>query len=119
MEFKIDINELKTYPYTPKVWGGEITLVNAEYCAKFLLIKQGGHSSLHYHEKKHEHFIILTGDVLLEKSGRQLLLRKYDIVEVLPYERHRFTGVSNSIILEVSTHHDEADTVRIEPSWAE
>jgi D-lyxose ketol-isomerase len=39
-----------------------------------------------------------------------------DRFDVKPGMTHRFTGLEDSVIVEFSTHHDEADVVRLEPS---
>ena len=44
-----------------KLWGKEVVLHNENYCSK-LVIYSGPHmSSEHYHEKKHETFVIVRG----------------------------------------------------------
>jgi len=58
----------KMVPFNPKKvekdWGHEIWLANnnkEDYCGKILFIKQGYHSSMHYHVDKHETFYVLEG----------------------------------------------------------
>src|ERR1700675_1292084 len=46
---------------TPKIWGSEILLHNDEYCCKLLKYDGMRTSSKHYHERKHETFVILRG----------------------------------------------------------
>ncbi len=35
-----------------------------------------------------------------------------DTQRIKPYEKHRFTGLENSRMLEISTHHEEDDSYR-------
>src|SRR2546429_4045694 len=105
-----------------KAWGSEEWLVNEpEYCAKVLKIKQNCASSLHYHCIKKETFIVQSGTVRLEQRD----LRGIPIDELLmpgesrtiePNTPHRFSAKNKAEILEISTHHDEQDVIRIEPS---
>ena len=37
-----------------------------------------------------------------------------DTIRILPGQRHRFSGLENSVIFEFSTHHDEEDSYREE-----
>jgi mannose-6-phosphate isomerase-like protein (cupin superfamily) len=110
-----------------KAWGYEIVIVNEpEYCAKFLHIDAGKKSSLHYHAKKKETFFVQSGLVRLERL-RKPDSEEWNIDELLkfgeqrtihPGTPHRFSSVHGGTILEISTHHEEADVIRIEPSSA-
>jgi len=100
-----------------KVWGTEEWLVNTDkYCGKFLNLKQGYRCSMHYHKNKDETFYILKGKVLMEYSGGFMVMNVNDSLRIHPNERHRFTGIKNSTILEVSTHHEDNDSYREESS---
>ncbi|SRR5260370_12806247 len=106
-----------------KLWGTEHWIVNNDkYCFKVLTIMPGFQCSLHYHKRKDETFIVYDGEILLEQRD----VRGYPIEEVLSAGQqrhieaktpHRFQARNGSaVILEISTHHDEADVVRIEES---
>jgi mannose-6-phosphate isomerase-like protein (cupin superfamily) len=112
---------MKTLPYTPKRWGGEYLIVNDEkYCAKFLKVNPGYQCSLHYHKIKRETFKILSGTVDLELDGdsysRTLILTAGDEQLIRPYTYHRFSTKTGAIILEISTHHEDSDSYRLEES---
>ncbi len=99
----------------PKIWGKEYWITNEkEYCGKLLFIRKGCQSSLHYHKKKKETFFLISGDVNLEVGHSVIPIK--DMVVIEPKTRHRFIGVTDAVLLEVSTHHDENDVVRIEIS---
>ena len=105
-----------------KVWGVEYWLVNEpEYCAKILEINPGYRCSLHYHPNKKETFTVMTGRVLLEQKDirgipfEELLLPN-DSRTIWPKTPHRFSSEHGAEILEVSTHHDDSDVVRITES---
>ena len=102
----------------PKVWGREIWLVNEpEYCCKLLEINKGASGSLHYHSLKKETFILAQGKIKLEYGDKTVKL-SVGYITIPPELPHRFTGLKQSAILEISTHHDDTDVVRIEESKA-
>jgi mannose-6-phosphate isomerase-like protein (cupin superfamily) len=85
-------------------------------------------SSLHYHKEKDETFIIIKGEVQLEVGGplqlgldklyptkkKTMKLRVGDAYRLEPRTVHRFRSLSgNSVILEVSTHHDDTDSIKL------
>ncbi len=101
----------------PKVWGYEKWLENNDkYCCKLLSLNKGYQCSLHYHKNKDEMFVVTKGHVRLEKNGEVLHLRDGAFVRLEPGTLHRFTGLEDSIIMEVSTNHDEGDSYRLEES---
>jgi rfaE bifunctional protein kinase chain/domain len=101
----------------PKVWGEEKWIVNVgDYCGKRLFLRKGYRCSLHSHKIKDETFYVTKGKVLLEfKDGERVLLPG-DSQRIFPGDLHRFTGLENSEIMEFSTHHDDEDSYRVEPS---
>lgn len=101
-----------------KVWGEEVWLVNeAEYCYKLLQVKKGASGSLHYHKIKKETFVLLTGHILLQIGNEGYFLGKeIRPMTITPGTPHRFTALEDSVIIEVSVHHDDEDVVRLETS---
>lgn len=98
-----------------KAWGHEEWIVNEdEYCGKFLHLNKGATCSYHYHPIKRETFRLIEGEVDLNVDGEQVRLR--GAITIRPGTPHQFTGITNAIILEVSSHHDDADVVRITES---
>ncbi len=108
--------------YVNRVWGGEHWLVNEElYCLKYLDLVRGFQCSLHYHKIKDETCYVLEGSVELEievKGERQTyMLHKGDQFHLFPNVPHRFKAYTETAsILEVSTHHENSDSYRLEPS---
>jgi len=100
-----------------KVWGHEEWIVNNElYCGKLLYLNKDYQCSLHYHKNKDETFYVLTGKIQLEMNGTKKILYPGQSERILPYMKHRFTGMVDSVIIEFSTHHEEDDSYRIEES---
>lgn len=96
-------------------------LVNTPlYCAKFLHVQAGKQCSLHYHNLKDETFYVLSGTCRIQTSRvtpqSMPVLKPGESIRIVPGLSHRFGSIEGCILLEVSTHHDEADVIRIEPS---
>ncbi|MFH1642687.1 MAG: cupin domain-containing protein [Nanoarchaeota archaeon] len=95
-----------------KVWGYEELIVNREYCGKKLVLKKGFRCSIHHHKIKDETFYIIKGKVLIELNNKKQILVPGDSVLIKPGEKHRFTGLEYSEIIEFSTHHKDSDSYR-------
>ena len=99
-----------------KVWGEEHWIVNEAYCGKLLKLKKMHRCSIHHHEKKTETFFVIKGQVVLELNDEAYMLLPGCAVDVRPGERHRFSGIEDSEIIEFSTHHEDTDSFRLTAS---
>tara|TARA_B100000700_G_scaffold262585_2_gene299223 strand:+ start:2611 stop:2982 length:372 start_codon:yes stop_codon:yes gene_type:complete len=107
--------------YVEKGWGHEQWIVNTpEYCGKILHVRRGKRCSWHYHRIKEETFYLQSGRVMVfigdtdkEEGAEMVILNPGDSLHILPDTRHFFFGVEDSDIFEFSTHHEEADSIRI------
>jgi len=102
----------------PKVWGSEIWLVNSDkYCAKYLNIKKGAQGSLHFHKEKEETFFCLSGCVELYICGDVIrMIATSEPITIEPNDIHSIKGLEESVILEISTTHDDNDVFRLRES---
>ena len=114
----------------PKLWGSECWIVNNEkYCGKILHLKPGFESSLHYHNVKHETMLCIDGCIQIELKDRteseepvsthlsRFIITPSDSLELPPGSVHRFQALGKeATLIEFSTHHDDADVMRLEPS---
>ncbi|MBS3093693.1 hypothetical protein J4456_03895 [Candidatus Pacearchaeota archaeon] len=111
--------ELYTPKIIPKTWGYEEVIAHEDvngvemYCGKKLHLNKGFRCSLHSHSKD-ETFYIESGRILFEMEdddawieGRIMILT--DIVRILPFRKHRFSGIDSSIIIEFSTTDCESE----------
>jgi mannose-6-phosphate isomerase-like protein (cupin superfamily) len=96
----------------PKVWGEEHWIVNRDYCGKKLVLWKGYRCSIHHHKVKDETFYVIKGRVLMEVNGEQRVLKTGDKQHIQIGDRHRFTGLDDSEMIEFSTHHKEDDSYR-------
>jgi len=103
-----------------KVWGEEIWLVNRpEYCGKLLILHRNAHSSYHSHKVKTETFTCLEGFVRLIVDGKRYMLHPFCRSKtIFPGEKHKFIGLTDSIMLETSTYHSDEDVERFSESVA-
>lgn len=103
-----------------KMWGSEEVVTNTEhYCFKYLHLSSNGCSSLHYHQFKDETFMVHTGKVNVQIGQEVVLLEPGELIRIKPGTHHRFWSGERgqgAVIIEVSTHHDDSDVVRIESS---
>lgn len=99
-----------------KVWGHEEIIVNREYCGKKLVLNKGFRCSMHFHKNKDETFYILTGKVLMEIGIQKNIMLPGSSILIKPGQKHRFTGLEPSEIIEFSTHHEDSDSYRDELS---
>jgi rfaE bifunctional protein kinase chain/domain len=110
-------NNMESTEIVPKLWGYEKWIENNDnYCSKLLSLNKGYQCSLHYHKVKDETFIVTKGHVRLEVEDKVYHLQEGGFMRIPPGTKHRFTGIEDSLIIEVSTHHEDSDSYRIEES---
>jgi len=122
------ISKDREITYHKKGWGLERWIDNNElYCGKLLTVFKGLFCSVHYHKLKTETFFIQSGLITMRVWEKPFVAEDIDIVNVKefvmepgdrlvipPNTPHQFGGIlSESVILEISTQHFEADSVRI------
>jgi quercetin dioxygenase-like cupin family protein len=113
----------REHEHRDKLWGTEEWVVNNDYyCGKILRLNKGASCSLHYHKSKHETFYCLDGLVrILLECGKERLIRRIimnpgNSIEIPPNHPHMFIGIEDSVLIEFSTHHEDADSYRITQS---
>lgn len=100
-----------------KDWGWEEYMADEpEYCGKVLRVDEGWQCSLHMHPVKKETFFVYEGMVFLDIGGSRLSGIPGDSFTIMPETKHRFGSKDGAVLIETSTHHDDADVVRFEPS---
>jgi mannose-6-phosphate isomerase len=121
--------------FVSKSWGWERWLVNGPlYCGKLLFVARNQYCSFHYHKKKTETFWVLMGSMQVRhyeeadmdfhgittdegmvESRRfcNTWLRPQMFIHLPAGTRHQFFGLEDTLFLEISTEHDDADTYRI------
>ena len=98
-----------------KKWGRELWIVNNDkYCGKLLYVDKGAQSSYHYHQDKTETFYCLKGYILLTTKDKEFML--IEPYTLSPNTPHSFYGITDAVILEISTPHSDDDVVRLTES---
>lgn len=108
-----------------KLWGVEYWIVNTDlYCLKYLKINPGFQSSIHAHKNKDETFIGISGtvQVLFHDSkgnvSEGIAIDTGQMVRMMPKQFHSFSASNLSWIMEISTHHNDKDVIRLQESMA-
>jgi len=104
-----------------KPWGYELRFVRTDrYAGKVLFIQRGAQLSLQYHAMKDEALFVQEGIVeiiLGQGADRQVVrLGPGEARHLPPGTVHRFRGVTDCLLFEVSTPELE-DVVRIEDDY--
>jgi mannose-6-phosphate isomerase-like protein (cupin superfamily) len=96
-----------------KTWGTEQYVTNTElYCCKLLTVEKMKVCSRHRHLKKTETFYVFTGSGYIEIGDQLIKVKPKDVVHIPTGVWHRFWTEDCMVLLEVSTHHDDADVER-------
>lgn len=75
---------------------------SAGYCGKFLFVDDGQTCPYHKHDRKHETFFLLKGQVRMVVDGIERVMGEGHTLVMPPGKRHAFTGIGPALILEVS-----------------
>ena len=106
--------------YVPKGWGNELIIeYNEMYCGKLLKFKSDCKFSMHYHMDKDETWYVQKGEFLYRwidtenADMNESILRKGDVVRQRPGQPHQLIALTDGLIFEVSTHHEDSDSYRV------
>ncbi len=112
-------NKYESMKLVERDWGREYWIINCdEYCSKLLYLPKGAKSELHYHKLKKETFYCLKGQVLLTIKDLIHNVNPFSKpFTIEPNVPHSFEGLSNAILLEISTHHADDDVVFLSKAY--
>ncbi|RLC18199.1 MAG: hypothetical protein DRI24_03650 [Deltaproteobacteria bacterium] len=128
--------DAETYTITPKglyldeddwiekKWGTEQIIHNEDHCVKIMAIKPNCKVSYHWHSKKAETFILISGqlvvEVQLQDATKEIiyLTEQFQSITLMPNVPHTFytPNEKSAIFIEASTHDDTDDSFRITSS---
>lgn len=113
--------------FVAKGWGYEKWICNNDkYCGKILHFVKDRQCSLHYHKLKDETFYVSKGLIKLTYVGidpdnvsenlvlSQAILSVGDTFHIPVNTAHQVFALEDSEIIEVSTHHCDSDSYRIQ-----
>lgn len=105
-----------------KGWGSEVWFANhPRYCGKLLIFRPGAKFSAHFHDLKDESFYVLSGAFRLlfknPATGKDCIrdLREGAVVDIPRLCVHQIEAIEAGTIIEVSSHHEDADSYRVAP----
>jgi mannose-6-phosphate isomerase-like protein (cupin superfamily) len=105
-----------------KPWGYERWIeVNKNYVVKELFMKSGNCCSLQYHEKKHESFYVIKGQIKFyigenAQNLQEMILEEGHFYTIEPFVVHRMEALVDSLYLECSTNFLD-DVIRIQDNY--
>lgn len=102
-----------------KKWGKEIWIVNGPlYCGKKLIVNPGWRCSKHRHLHKDETFYVESGYGWIMLDDEPVRMLPGTVLRIPPGTWHCFWNACKVpfILMEISTHHDDADVERANES---
>ena len=104
----------------PKGWGEELIIENNEmYCGKLLIFKKGCKFSMHYHLIKDETWYVNDGRFEYRwidtetAETHKVKLYPGDVVRQRVGQPHQLKALTDGVVFEVSTHHEDSDSYRV------
>ena len=112
--------QIKKEVIVEKKWGCEKIIDNhLGYCGKLLCINENEELGAHFHIEKTETFYLLDGKVSVTirdpdtRTNTTFDLQKGDCLKLYPGCVHSVFAHEKSIIVEVSTYHQDSDSYRV------
>ncbi len=102
-----------------KYWGEICTIVSSEIAGKRLLLKKGISGSLEFHVRKHESYYVHAGELALNLRAGRAENRLFRIpagttVTLPPGLMHQRGAITDTVVIEISTRDDDADSFLVE-----
>lgn len=76
--------------------------IEAGYCGKYLFLFNGQTCPMHYHKNKHETFFLMEGGLRVILNGKQIDLKKGDVLTIPTLAKHSLTGIGSALLMELS-----------------
>jgi mannose-6-phosphate isomerase-like protein (cupin superfamily) len=109
----------RTFDFRQKYWGTIETVVSQEIAGKRIQLRAGSQSSLEFHCHKVETYYVHSGKVKVglrigRGENKSLITGAGECFEIPPGLMHMRMGIEDSVIIEVSTRDDDADSHLVE-----
>ena len=92
-----------------------VTVVNRDYCKKYIIVLAGQNHPEQYHKQKEETFVISHGDFDVTLDGETQTYSPGDVITIKPGVKHAFSTESGGVIEEISTTHFVNDSFYTDP----
>lgn len=118
----LDRKELKRSNKEYRPWGYFESVCSGNgYKVKRIIVKPGGKLSLQSHRHRAEHWVVVSGEALVQKNDRSLVLKQNESLFVPCETKHRLENTSSTplMIIEVQTgkYLEEDDIERYEDGY--
>ncbi len=119
-ETELDLEPKEMFDILDKYWGKiESIESNDNFAAKRIFMNADGQSSLEYHCHKKEGYIIQSGKLKVgtrvgRAENKSIILEAGDVVVIPQGVMHMRIGMEDTIIIEISTKDDDADSHLVE-----
>jgi mannose-6-phosphate isomerase-like protein (cupin superfamily) len=104
--------------YSEHKWGYEDWIWNGRYCAKKVGVHKNKECAFHYHKVKDEVIYLQSGKIILTygwdedvATGATLTMAPDMAFHIPPGMWHKFHGLEESVVFELSTHHSAKDII--------
>ena len=99
-----------------RMWGNFIQFTeNEPSTVKLIHIKKGMATHLQYHNYRTEQWYVIKGKLFITKGIQTSFLLPGETITIDVKQQHRFEGLEDSIILEISKgYFDEKDIVHLD-----
>lgn len=109
----------KPFDYREKYWGNIQSIVSKDYLGKRIFVQRGGNASLEFHCQKTEGYYIHSGELLLRLRAGRGEDKFFELKEgsgffTPPGLMHQRGGLEDTVIIEISTRDDDADSFLVE-----
>ena len=91
-----------------------ITVVNRDYCKKYIILLPGQNHPDMYHKIKDETFFVLYGEITLRLNEEAKSMQSGETIAIPPLAVHGFATKRGAVIEEVSTMHISNDSFYID-----
>ena len=115
------IQKVREINVVKKEWGTEYWMVNNDlYCMKILEFNPNHKISIHQHYLKDETFLYVQGKLIVElvdpdsgKASHFVFEKVYESIRIRPKTLHSVIALTYGALIEISTHHEDSDSVRL------
>lgn len=92
------------------------TIVNRDYCKKFLILNAGQTNPEHFHKNKEESFYCIYGTIELTIEGEKFILKPGDLALIPAGKKHIIHSPSGAVVEEISSTSLPLDSYYTDPA---
>ena len=94
---------------------GILTMVNRQYCKKYIVFTSGQCHPQQFHQKKEETFFIVSGELEITLDGAVAVLLPGQTCNISPGVQHQMKANTDVVLEEISTSHHSSDSFYTDP----